>query len=194
MYTELQYNNELYHHGIKGQKWGIRRYQNADGSYTDAGRRRYDIKEAKANLKSAKKELRRASSAQVDGYIAGRDYKRRVDSKNRKVQAAQNKVYDAQAALGRVKGGEKGELRAYTKMMRKTGLSGSGYDNASGGKATKLYDHIATKKGKEYAARVESRAKKQLVATVAASAAVSIGASIAQAYIESNSYTWNTRH
>ncbi len=28
------------HHGIKGQKWGVRRYQNKDGSYTDEGRRR----------------------------------------------------------------------------------------------------------------------------------------------------------
>lgn len=33
--------NELYHHGIKGQKWGVRRYQNADGSLTSAGMRRY---------------------------------------------------------------------------------------------------------------------------------------------------------
>ena len=31
----------LYHHGIKGMRWGIRRYQNADGSYTDAGMKRY---------------------------------------------------------------------------------------------------------------------------------------------------------
>lgn len=30
----------LAHHGIKGQKWGVRRYQNADGSYTAAGKRR----------------------------------------------------------------------------------------------------------------------------------------------------------
>lgn len=29
------------HHGIKGQKWGIRRYQNEDGSYTAAGKKRY---------------------------------------------------------------------------------------------------------------------------------------------------------
>ena len=29
---------ELYHHGILGQKWGVRRYQNADGSYTEAGK------------------------------------------------------------------------------------------------------------------------------------------------------------
>ena len=32
---------ELYHHGIKGQKWGIRRFQNKDGSLTKAGEKRY---------------------------------------------------------------------------------------------------------------------------------------------------------
>lgn len=30
--------DELYHHGIKGQKWGVRRYQNADGTLTSAGK------------------------------------------------------------------------------------------------------------------------------------------------------------
>lgn len=32
----------LVHHGVKGQKWGIRRYQNEDGSLTAAGRKQYD--------------------------------------------------------------------------------------------------------------------------------------------------------
>lgn len=32
--------NELYHHGVKGQRWGVRRYQNADGSLTPAGKKR----------------------------------------------------------------------------------------------------------------------------------------------------------
>ena len=33
---------ELYHHGIKGQKWGVRRYQNEDGSLTEEGKKRYE--------------------------------------------------------------------------------------------------------------------------------------------------------
>lgn len=32
--------NELYHHGIKGQKWGVRRFQNKDGTLTAEGRQR----------------------------------------------------------------------------------------------------------------------------------------------------------
>lgn len=35
------YGGELYHYGILGQKWGIRRYQNEDGSLTEAGKKRY---------------------------------------------------------------------------------------------------------------------------------------------------------
>ena len=36
----LEMVNELYHHGIKGQKWGVRRFQNSDGTLTPAGQKR----------------------------------------------------------------------------------------------------------------------------------------------------------
>lgn len=35
-------NLELYHHGVKGQKWGVRRYQNADETLTAAGKKKKD--------------------------------------------------------------------------------------------------------------------------------------------------------
>lgn len=35
--------NELTHWGIKGQKWGVRRYQNEDGTLTEAGKKRYGV-------------------------------------------------------------------------------------------------------------------------------------------------------
>ena len=37
---KYNYSDELYHHGVLGMKWGIRRYQNKDGSLTPAGKRK----------------------------------------------------------------------------------------------------------------------------------------------------------
>lgn len=51
---------ELYHSGIKGMKWGIRRYQNKDGSLTPAGIKRYNrevqkLKDREASIKAKEK-------------------------------------------------------------------------------------------------------------------------------------------
>lgn len=46
-----EYNSYLAHHGIQGQKWGIRRYQNRDGSLTAEGRRRLGYGEPRKSLK-----------------------------------------------------------------------------------------------------------------------------------------------
>lgn len=54
--------DELYHHGIKGQKWGRRRYQNADGSLTPAGKQRYGSKE---NFEKQYPEDRKAATKAV---------------------------------------------------------------------------------------------------------------------------------
>lgn len=60
----LQYDDELFHHGTKGMKWGIRRFQNKDGSLTAAGKKRRSLgktihdykvnKKRKASLEKAR--------------------------------------------------------------------------------------------------------------------------------------------
>lgn len=60
----LTSDGELYHWGIKGQKWGQRRYQNKDGSLTAAGKKRYSndpkVVESKAAVKQANKDRTKA--------------------------------------------------------------------------------------------------------------------------------------
>ena len=47
--------NELQHHGVKGQKWGVRRYQNKDGSLTPAGERKYAQKPTAPESRSTRR-------------------------------------------------------------------------------------------------------------------------------------------
>lgn len=49
---DMNYNDYLAHHGIKGMKWGVRRYQNPDGSLTAAGKKRM-----RKNISSYRKKL-----------------------------------------------------------------------------------------------------------------------------------------
>lgn len=87
MYTELDYDNSLYHHGIKGQHWGIRRYQNYDGSLTQKGMKRYNksldkYNDANEKYKSAKKAYKEGTGTQADMVnkkIARNEAKRRLD-------------------------------------------------------------------------------------------------------------------
>ena len=55
--TNLE-RNHLKHHGILGQKWGVRRYQNEDGTLTDAGKQRYS--KSDSSLKNAEKHGKNA--------------------------------------------------------------------------------------------------------------------------------------
>ena len=60
-------HNHLVHHGIKGMKWGVRRYQNKDGSLTPEGQKRYDemSDDAKTAHDLKKKKVSEMSNAEL---------------------------------------------------------------------------------------------------------------------------------
>ena len=72
-----QYNHstELYHFGIKGMRWGVRRFQNKNGQLTSAGKKRYDetdgqsIKKSKHRL-NLEEEYRKGGLSKKDAEIA----------------------------------------------------------------------------------------------------------------------------
>jgi hypothetical protein len=79
--------DELFHHGIKGMKWGIRRYQNYDGSYTQEGVRRYGVAKekydtAKSKYKSVKESYKSGESTKAEVKKAKNDLKKSKKSMN----------------------------------------------------------------------------------------------------------------
>lgn len=101
--------NELYHHGVKGMKWGVRRYQNKDGTLTAAGKRRNQKAENKRyELANNAKRMSRSFSR------ASEDAKKNLD-RTKKIPAKEFKKYyddyELLEMIGGVEGAKKLSIR-----------------------------------------------------------------------------------
>lgn len=142
--------DELIHYGIKGQKWGRRRYQNADGSLTPAGKQRYGSAEnfnkqydtqQKAVIAGTKKavdgakEINRASREMYDEHTK-KQQKKADKAVEEAVRERARKMSDQElrAAVNRLNMEEN-----YTRMMQNRERIDVGKS-----KASKFMDHTAT--------------------------------------------------
>lgn len=111
-------NGELYHWGTKGMKWGIRRYQNKDGSLTPAGRKRYaaENEKLKAREKAIKgREKAAARQAKLDAKKA------ELDAREAALKNKKKPVTDTATEKPKVKSFRDmsdDELREYTTRMQ----------------------------------------------------------------------------
>lgn len=65
--------SELYHHGVKGMRWGVRRYQNKDGSLISNGKQRYSDEERKKNGQELNNAILRSRSHRDTGRPSAKE-------------------------------------------------------------------------------------------------------------------------
>ena len=98
-YYGIHYDSVIEHHGIKGQKWGIRRYQNPDGTLTELGKKRLrtqhkrlsrkDYKAQKASMKANKAEAKASRTRNEERY---QERKEKADTLSRIAKSRQYKA------------------------------------------------------------------------------------------------------
>ena len=111
MYTEY-----LFHSGILGMKWGVRRFQNPDGTWTEAGKERYGRKAQRKIERAQNKALRKANKAAIKKLRRSNKYRRLMSDED---LDAFIKRLEKEKRLKDLTESEVNAGRAYTKSLLK---------------------------------------------------------------------------
>ena len=114
------WREELYHHGILGQKWGVRRFQNEDGSLTSKGKSRYKdsgTQSGSAKQTNSDKPISKRTAALQELNEKHEKFKRSVANGKSKVDKLLSRfeVYSLSRAMGH------GKLKSIGKLMMDNG-------------------------------------------------------------------------
>ena len=137
---------ELYHHGVKGMKWGVRRYQNKDGTLTNAGKKRYD-RDIREN--NAKKKDNRIV---IDGPDPKRWAKEDTSRAKRVVDASSDAVRQLKNIDNstRSKSTKRMDLSKMTDQELRDRINRANLER----QYNEMFSPTTTSRGREYASRV----------------------------------------
>ena len=171
----------LIHHGIKGQRWGVRRYQNEDGSLTEAGKKRYATEEAKAEYDSAKSEYNKKAREFIKSGVP--TTKHPIQNYNQKKEAYGDAFANMVEARAKWKSSKyddpikkaKAEKKVYQKALHAAGQKWTEANLKNYNVGGKLEEKLKRDKGEEYVKGLKKNLNAKYATVAASGTALGLG-------------------